>query len=352
MPISELTDPDAVRSAIAEFDQLGRDNFLSKYGYARARQYVLQLADGVFYDSKAIAGVAYGYQFPDHGPLSNKEFSGGEATVKMLLDGLGFEVVRLGETATGLEVAPRNPPWIRDELILALDLYERLADRRFSHDSSEIVECSAVLNRLRYLLGTATSATLRNPNGVYMKLMNFRRFDPTFTAAGRSGLSRGNRLEEDVWNDFHGDPARLAKVAKAIRDQLDAGLNAAPGREGLSAVDDNDDFEAPEGRILTAQHRRRERSRELVGRKKAQALAKLGRVACVACGFEFAGVYGDRGRGFIECHHTQPVESLGDGARTKLSDLALVCANCHRMIHARRPWLSIPELQLIVRDKG
>jgi 5-methylcytosine-specific restriction protein A len=43
------------------------------------------------------------------------------------------------------------------------------------------------------------------------------------------------------------------------------------------------------------------------------------------------------------------VETLGDGMATKLSDLALLCANCHRMIHARRPWLSMDELRAYLR---
>ena len=88
-----------------------------------------------------------------------------------------------------------------------MNLYVRLADQRFMHDSPEILECSQLLNRLQRLLGTAGSKTLRNSNGVYMKLMNFRRFDPTFAAVGRRGLLRGNKLEEEVWNTFDPDPA-------------------------------------------------------------------------------------------------------------------------------------------------
>ncbi|MET9496757.1 HNH endonuclease [Streptomyces sp. NPDC006552] len=32
---------------------------------------------------------------------------------------------------------------------------------------------------------------------------------------------------------------------------------------------------------------------------------------------------------YIECHHVVPLHEAGEG-RTKLSDLALTCANCHR----------------------
>ncbi len=49
--------------------------------------------------------------------------------------------------------------------------------------------------------------------------------------------------------------------------------------------------------------------------------------------------------GFIECHHTKPVATLVEGEKTHLDDLVLVCANCHRMVHRGKPWLSIGELK-------
>ena len=93
MPLSELTSAIAVRRALAEFDRLGRDAFLDQYGFGRAREYFVQ-QDGRFYDSKAIAGVAFGFQHPDRGPLRARDFSGGEATVEAKLEELEFTVVR------------------------------------------------------------------------------------------------------------------------------------------------------------------------------------------------------------------------------------------------------------------
>ena len=60
---------------------------------------------------------------------------------------------------------------------------------------------------------------------------------------------------------------------------------------------------------------------------------------------DLSKTYGDLGEGFIECHHKVPVSELKPGAKTKLSDLAVLCANCHRMLHRRRPWLSVDELR-------
>jgi hypothetical protein len=84
MALSELTSHEAVLAAIKEFDELGD-------GFGPARQVFLEHGTR-HYDSKAIAGVAYGNQFPDRGPLKSNEFSGGEETVGHLLERLGFKV--------------------------------------------------------------------------------------------------------------------------------------------------------------------------------------------------------------------------------------------------------------------
>jgi hypothetical protein len=89
MSVNLLTSREAVLEAIREWDQLGRDAFLRKYGYGSAKSYFVQ-HDGRGYDSKAIAGVAVGKQFPERGALRNNEFSGGEV-VKHKLQSLGFD---------------------------------------------------------------------------------------------------------------------------------------------------------------------------------------------------------------------------------------------------------------------
>lgn len=98
MSIHNLKDPQAVVAAIQEYDRLGRTAFLNKYGFGKSREYMLRDAStGKIYDSKAIVGAAYGYAFPDNGPLRSEDFSGGEATVERVLSNLDFEVVRVGQ---------------------------------------------------------------------------------------------------------------------------------------------------------------------------------------------------------------------------------------------------------------
>jgi 5-methylcytosine-specific restriction enzyme A len=119
----------------------------------------------------------------------------------------------------------------------------------------------------------------------------------------------------------------------------------------VSALEDSpdqepeEDEEAEEGKVLTRLHRTRERDRRIVERRKAKALREHGTLHCEACGFNFTTRYGERGSGFIECHHTRPVSALRPGEKTRLEDLALLCANCHRMIHIRRPWMTVDQLK-------
>ena len=111
----------------------------------------------------------------------------------------------------------RNPVWTRDELILALDLYLRFRESPPSKDSEEVIELSDFLNRMGRARAGTEDATFRNANGVYMKMMNFRRFDPDYTQGGRVGLVRGNKLEEGVWEEFNGDPVALTAAVATIR---------------------------------------------------------------------------------------------------------------------------------------
>lgn len=91
MSLGAISSQRPVLQAIAEFDRLGRQGFLDKYGFGKARDYFVEYA-GRRYDSKAIVGAAHGYAVPGEGPLRPQDFSGGEVTVARLLRGLGFDV--------------------------------------------------------------------------------------------------------------------------------------------------------------------------------------------------------------------------------------------------------------------
>lgn len=156
-------------------------------------------------------------------------------------------------------------------------------------------------------------------------------------------MAHGGRLEKEIWAEFAENGAHLKATAAAIR----AALDQAPTEFAFSDVPEEE--EAAEGAVLTRLHQYRERDAALARKRKEQALKLHGRLVCEACGFDFARAYGERGEGYIEVHHTKPLETLRPGARTKLSELAVLCANCHRMVHAKRPWLAMEDLVALVR---
>jgi 5-methylcytosine-specific restriction enzyme A len=235
----------------------------------------------------------------------------------------------------------RNPPWKRDELILALDLYLKHKPGRLSASHPKVIELSRILNTLPIHVDRPDAARFRNANGVYMKLSNFLRCDPNYS--GR-GLTRGNRDEKHVWDEFASQPDRLATTAAAIRSRA----GKPPSTETTSLpMDDEEEF--PEGTLLFRSHRSRERNGTLVKRARDRFLRDYGKLVCAVCGFDFAARYGHVGAGYIECHHTVPISDLTPGAKTKLRDLIPLCSNCHRMVHRRRPWLSASELAALLR---
>lgn len=270
-------------------------------------------------------------------------------------DNVAAELERLvvGRTAKPLaHVSASNPDWTRDELIVALDVYLRHRPIPPGKDSQEIIDLSRTLNQLgtKLFRDDLRSTTFRNENGVYMKLMNFRRLDPQYTSSGRRGLVRGAKAEEDVWREFADDPQRCHEVAQAI---ISSKERPETSESLFEAEMETELEEAPEGRLLTRIHLCRERNRKLVEAKRKKAMtANGGRLACEVCEFDFSLAYGNRGFGFIECHHTKPVATLGTDNKTHIDDLALVCGNCHRMIHRRKPWLTIAQVKALISGKA
>ena len=91
MSLLAITDRTAISRALEEFDRLGREAFLAKYGFGRSRRFFVKHR-GKLYDSKAIVGAAHGYQWPKVGALGPDDFHGGEATVQKTVERLGFEM--------------------------------------------------------------------------------------------------------------------------------------------------------------------------------------------------------------------------------------------------------------------
>ncbi|WP_438435624.1 HNH endonuclease [Klebsiella pneumoniae] len=99
-----------------------------------------------------------------------------------------------------------------------------------------------------------------------------------------------------------------------------------------------------EGNPRFRAHIQRERNSKIVKEKKRITLKEKGHLKCEVCNFDFFEFYGEDGYGFCEVHHLIPLHKSDGVIITKLSDLAIVCSNCHRIIHKTIPMISISEL--------
>lgn len=98
---------------------------------------------------------------------------------------------------------------------------------------------------------------------------------------------------------------------------------------------------ANEGQRRLVVHLRRECSRSIVRKKMKQAAT----LDCEVCGFSFSRAYGSVAESHCEVHHLLPLSEVKETTETRLEDLAILCANCHRVVHLRNPPYELDEVR-------
>ncbi len=96
--------------------------------------------------------------------------------------------------------------WTRDELIVAFNLYCRIPFGRIHNRNPEIVALAKALGR--------------TPSALSWKLANFARLDPALKKRAVAGATHGGKLEQDVWEEFHGNWEALAYSSEKLRAKL------------------------------------------------------------------------------------------------------------------------------------
>ena len=104
-----------------------------------------------------------------------------------------------------------------------------------------------------------------------------------------------------------------------------------------------------EGRLLVRLHIYRERNRNFVRRvrKHYRSLGR-GRLVCHACSCVPIEIYGPSGESCMEAHHKVPIEELQPDSVTVVSDMAMLCASCHRVVHSEKPCLTVERVNELV----
>lgn len=227
-----------------------------------------------------------------------------------------------------------NPNWTRDETILALDLFQQLDGNVPSPKSKEIKDLSEILRSLPYHAEAAKQPTFRNPDGVGFKLMNIRQ-----VATGK-GLGNVSSMDRQIWAEYGTRKDEVHQIAKAIK----AGI-ATVGSEQIPEIEQ----ELPEGRVLTALHIRRERNPKV--RKMLLDDRRVAGFRCEICDLARPDLEEPLQEAIFEAHHLVPLADAGE-RKTKLADLALLCACYHRLIHramvAKARWMGLVEARALI----
>lgn len=231
-----------------------------------------------------------------------------------------------------------NPAWAEDEIILALDLYFELGAIIPDSSNPKVQALSELLRSLPYHANAAREPSFRNAAGVAFKLQNLR------SVATGKGLKNTSKADKSIWKRWGNDPIGTRERAQLIRASIQLDL---PGDTPTEPVDDE---VFAEGLAITRAHQKRERNPKL-RKKLLKKRSEDGALHCDICGFRNQTGdprFDDAG---LEAHHLQPLSEIGETS-TRITDLALLCATCHRLVHrairVEGNWLSIKELQAIL----
>lgn len=231
-----------------------------------------------------------------------------------------------------------NPNWNRDETLLALETYFALDGKNPSAKDPQIIALSQTLRNLPYHGEAARKPTFRNPDGAAFKVQNLK------SRETGKGLGNVSRMDRDVWDEFADNPAEVKRLATLIRAVI-----ATEAKTDSPTIDEAEDVEFYEGRLLTKSHLKRERN---AGLRKALLKKRQGDdLYCDVCGESHFRLPAELRAAAFEAHHIVPIAAAGEGA-TKLSEMALLCATCHRLLHRmialKRTWVSLTEAKATI----
>lgn len=216
--------------------------------------------------------------------------------------------------------------------------------RELRPNDPETLVLSARLRNLSIHSKSLRPANFRGPDSVSRKSADVMTAHSSY--AGRQ--TKGGRLTAEVVKEFE----RRQNLATTKSDAFPTTVGVGDpefSKIPTAKLEIDPAKIVQEGTTLEQVIFTRERDPSIRKSKIRSVTVAGGLIACEVCDFDFGTSYGRRGQGYIEVHHRIPLHVTGP-TRTTLEDLALLCSNCHRMIHHTSPWLTVDELKKIVLE--
>jgi hypothetical protein len=166
------------------------------------------------------------------------------------------------------------------------------------------------------------------------------RFDAEFRLIAPDGVPWAHQIPVNWAADFPETRILLGVEQFAVRELSPDKLEQLQTEVDIT-IESNERREAFEGETYRTEAAFRRRNRALIQAKKANS-----DYLCEGCGFSIEETYGSIGREYIIAHHLSPIAS--GPSTTTLDKIALVCANCHAMVHTQSPPISIEDLRKLL----
>lgn len=181
---------------------------------------------------------------------------------------------------------------------------------------------------------------LRNMIGVYRELVGTVRTIDDYENRVKKLLSQ---------NTHHLDPNN--RIEKD--DEIEMEINSLEGIDKPKCPEEfknQEEYKAyTEGRKKLRLHITKERNPKVIREAKENFKSRNSSLYCEICGFNFEIKYGEIGKDYIEGHHILPLSQITEEYNIiRPEEIALVCSNCHRILHRKKPWLKVEELKKLI----
>ncbi|TAY14769.1 hypothetical protein [Rhizobium leguminosarum] len=216
---------------------------------------------------------------------------------------------------------------------MALDLLYR-HNVRLAREHKEVIALSELLQKAPLHAQEKRRNNFREPHGVAKKIDNL-----LLAVESKHGYGVSNADKAAVSDYPESRKEELAALANSLRASFIS-------QDGIDELPDDEVF--IEGNWLTVQHRKRDH------RLRKRLLSKLrGReLRCEMCDVSPPPLDREFQESRYEAHHRIPLSEAEHERESRVADMALLCACCHRTLHKMisqyRRWVSVDEGRRLV----
>ena len=233
---------------------------------------------------------------------------------------------------------------LEKDLIELVSLYQKLIQRGgTSEEGAKIVKrtwLEDIIQSLHNLGGSASRKEILN---------EIERIRPTLNSTWKNTVQKeleSHSSDSEVWQN------QIKKSPDLFESVYGIGKGYWKLRGTNNYSEEEEDLKGEEKKVLKI-HKQKEYEVVKRNQKLINAVKKKRNYTCEACGLHYKNVYGefDSKKPFIEAHHIIPVHKmeLGESKIKDENDIAILCANCHRMIH-KHNCPSLDDFKKIVSD--